>query len=113
MVKKLYRSRADKMLSGVCGGLGKYVNLDPTVVRVLYAALTLLSGGFPGLILYVILLAVIPEEPEGEQGWPPPPPQWQPPPYPPPYPPQQPPYAPPPPPPSPVADSEAPSAEAE
>ena len=60
-VKKLYRSVANRWLGGVCGGIGEYFNVDPTVVRVLYIIGTFLSMGF-GLLLYLILWIVIPEK---------------------------------------------------
>ena len=60
-VKKLYRSAANRWLGGVCGGIGEYFNVDPTVVRVLYIIGTFLSMGF-GLLLYIILWIVIPEK---------------------------------------------------
>ncbi len=63
MDKKLYRSRNSKMLAGVCGGLADYLNMDPTVVRVLYALLSFFSAAFPGIIVYIILALIIPEEP--------------------------------------------------
>jgi len=69
MEKRLYRSRTNRTISGVCGGLGQYLNMDPTVVRVLWVVLSLFTTGFPGLILYIILACVIPEEPEGFQGY--------------------------------------------
>ena len=60
--KRLYRSRDDRMIGGVCAGLGKYLNLDPTVVRLIFVL-----GAFFGLgslvVVYLILLLVIPEEP--------------------------------------------------
>jgi phage shock protein C len=61
-VKKLYRSRKDKMIAGVCGGLGEYFNVDPTIIRVLFVIL-LLPGGFPGFFPYLILWIVVPEKP--------------------------------------------------
>jgi phage shock protein PspC (stress-responsive transcriptional regulator) len=57
--KRLYRSRTDRKLAGVCGGLGEYFNLDPTLVRVLFVLATLAGG--PGLILYIVLWLVMPE----------------------------------------------------
>ena len=60
-VPRLYRSRTDRMIGGVCGGLGKYLNVDPTLVRLVFA-LTALFGG-PGLLAYLIMLIVVPEEP--------------------------------------------------
>lgn len=61
MDKKLTKS-ADKMISGVCGGIAQYLGLDPTLVRVGYAALTILSAGFPGILLYIIMLFVMPDK---------------------------------------------------
>ena len=69
MEKKLYRSRADKKISGICGGLGKYLNIDPTLVRVLYVLASLFTTCFPGLIVYIVLSFVIPEEPEHLDSW--------------------------------------------
>lgn len=57
----LERSRSNRMLGGVCGGLGKYLNMDPTMVRVLYVLLTLCTA-FCGALAYIILLLIIPEE---------------------------------------------------
>ena len=60
--KKLYRSRHDRMIGGVCGGLGEYFAIDPTLVRLLFVFAALAGG--PGLIAYLIMLIVVPEEPE-------------------------------------------------
>lgn len=61
--KKLTRS-ADKKLAGVCGGLAEYFDVDATLVRVIYAALTFFSAAFPGILLYFILLLIMPEAPK-------------------------------------------------
>jgi phage shock protein C len=58
--KKLYRSNKEKMLGGVCGGLAEYLNLDVTVVRLIFVALALLGG--PGLLAYIILWVITPME---------------------------------------------------
>lgn len=61
--KKLVRSTANRMVCGVCGGLGVYTGIDATVIRVLYVIISLLAGaGFLGLILYFILAVIIPED---------------------------------------------------
>ena len=60
MEKKLTRSN-DRVLAGVCGGLAEYFGVDPTLVRVLYAALSLCTVGFPGLLLYIIMLLLMPQ----------------------------------------------------
>lgn len=57
--KKLTRS-TNKILAGVCGGLADYFEVDPTLVRVIYAVLAVFSTCFPGLILYIILLLIMP-----------------------------------------------------
>jgi len=51
------------MIAGVCGGLGDYFNVDPTIIRVI-AVLLLLPGGFPGLVPYLVLWVIIPQSPE-------------------------------------------------
>lgn len=65
-IKKLTRS-TNKVLCGVCGGIAEYFDLDPTVVRILYAALSLFSVGFPGLLLYIIMLILMPQANDYEQ----------------------------------------------
>lgn len=59
---KLFRSREDKLLAGVCAGLAEWLGWDVTQVRVLYALISFFSAAFPGLIVYVILWAVMPEK---------------------------------------------------
>lgn len=61
MNKKLYRSRKDKIIGGVCGGLGKYFEVDPVLIRVLFIFLAFFHGS--GLILYLLLLIIVPQEP--------------------------------------------------
>ncbi|MEO6066986.1 MAG: PspC domain-containing protein [Gemmatimonadota bacterium] len=58
----LRRSRSDRIIAGVCGGLAKYFDKDPTLVRVLYVLVSILSAAFPGALVYVILWIVVPEE---------------------------------------------------
>ena len=59
--KRLIKS-SDKMILGVCAGIGQYVNIDPTVVRLGWIIITALTGIFPGIIAYVIAAIVIPEK---------------------------------------------------
>lgn len=61
-IKQLYRSRTDRKIAGVCGGLAEYFNIDPVFVRVI-AVLLLLPGGLPGFVPYLVLWVIIPEEP--------------------------------------------------
>jgi phage shock protein PspC (stress-responsive transcriptional regulator) len=60
--RRLYRSRTDRKLAGVCGGLAQYFNTDATLLRVLFVALALLGG--PGLVIYLLMWILVPEEPE-------------------------------------------------
>lgn len=62
MDKRLYRSRTDKKIAGVCGGLAEYFIIDPVIPRIGFVIL-LLPGGLPGLIPYLIMWLVVPEAP--------------------------------------------------
>ncbi|MDQ5885735.1 MAG: phage shock protein [Patescibacteria group bacterium] len=62
-MKKLYLSSDDYKISGVCGGVGEYFNIDPTLIRLGVIVLTILTGIFPGIIGYVVALVVIPKKP--------------------------------------------------
>ena len=61
--KRLYRSRDDRMISGVCGGDAKYFEIDPTLVRLLFVIFAFAGG--PGLVAYIVLAIVVPEVPLG------------------------------------------------
>ena len=65
MEKKLYRSTTNKTIAGVCAGLAEYLNIDPTIVRVIWALVSL-SGA--GLLAYLICALIIPEEPPRIEG---------------------------------------------
>lgn len=60
-MKRLYRSKQERMLGGVCGGLGEHLDVDPTVVRLIWVVIALLSLG-TGLLVYLIAWIIIPEE---------------------------------------------------
>ena len=60
MEKKLYKSRTNKMVAGVCGGIGEYFNIDPTLVRLGFVALSFLAGG--GLFVYILAAIIIPTQ---------------------------------------------------
>lgn len=57
---KLVKSRTNKMLTGVCGGIGELLGIDPTIIRLIWAALSLAGG--TGIILYIIAAVIIPED---------------------------------------------------
>jgi phage shock protein C len=61
----LRRSRSDKMIAGICGGIARAAGWDPTTVRVGYVVLSILSAGFPGVLVYLVLWAIMPREPLG------------------------------------------------
>ncbi len=63
MKKKLYKSNRDRMLAGVLGGFAEYIGVDSTVVRLVYALISLFSAGFPGILFYIICALIIPDEP--------------------------------------------------
>ncbi|MBQ9844255.1 MAG: PspC domain-containing protein [Oscillospiraceae bacterium] len=60
MEKKLYRSTQNKMIAGVCSGLAEYINIDPTIIRVIWALIGLTGTG---LIAYLVCALIIPEKP--------------------------------------------------
>lgn len=61
-MKRLYRSRKDRMIAGVCGGIAEYFNIDPVLVRVIAVVLTLWGGS--GVLAYIIAVIVIPQAPD-------------------------------------------------
>jgi phage shock protein PspC (stress-responsive transcriptional regulator) len=61
MRERLYRSRDDRVLAGVCGGVAEWLDIDPSLVRIVFALLVI-TGGI-GLLLYIVMAIVVPEEP--------------------------------------------------
>ncbi|MDR1572651.1 MAG: PspC domain-containing protein [Clostridiales Family XIII bacterium] len=59
MAKKLYRSQENKVLAGICGGIGEYFNIDPVLIRILWVVFTLMGGA--GIIGYIIALFIVPK----------------------------------------------------
>lgn len=59
--RRLYRSQSQRMIGGVCGGLGDYLSVDPTIIRLLFVAAAIFGGH--GLLLYLVLLLLVPVEP--------------------------------------------------
>ena len=59
---ELLRSKDDRMIAGVCGGLAKWLGWDPTAVRTLYVMVSFFSAAFPGILVYIILALVMPSE---------------------------------------------------
>jgi phage shock protein C len=61
-MKKLKRSKKEKMIAGICGGIAEYFEVDPTIVRVIYVLVSIFSIAFPGILVYIILWIIIPEQ---------------------------------------------------
>ena len=64
MTERLYRSREDRMLAGVAGGVAETVDADPSLIRIVWAVLVFLTGGL-ALLVYIVMAIVVPERPEG------------------------------------------------
>lgn len=62
--KQLIRSRSNRKIAGVCAGFGHYLDLDISLVRILWVFVTLMAGGFPGVVAYILAWIIVPEEPE-------------------------------------------------
>ena len=60
--KRLYRSNKNRMICGVCGGIAEYFGIDPTIVRVGWVVLSVISAGFGGVLAYVVAAVIIPDE---------------------------------------------------
>ncbi|WP_128694417.1 PspC domain-containing protein [Methanoculleus taiwanensis] len=61
-MKKLTRSRNDRMVAGVIGGLGEYFNVDANLIRVLWVIITVFTGFIPGIVAYLLLWLILPQE---------------------------------------------------
>ena len=62
--RPLRRSRSDRMIAGVVGGIAQYFGIDSTLARVLYVVGSIISAAFPGILVYVIMWAIVPQEGE-------------------------------------------------
>lgn len=62
MTKRLYRSKTERKISGVCGGIAEYFDVDPTLIRLLWLCAIFFAGG--GLFAYIVAIIVVPEKPE-------------------------------------------------
>lgn len=57
---RLLRSRTDRMIGGVCGGFARWMGWDPTLVRLAYVLVSVLSAAFPGILVYLVMWLVVP-----------------------------------------------------
>jgi len=63
MTKRLYKSHTNKVISGVCGGLGEYFNFDPSIIRLIWVLISVFTAGFGGIIAYIICAVILPNKP--------------------------------------------------
>ena len=66
-MKKLYRSNTNKVFAGIIGGIGEYLDVDPVLLRVLWLLILAATGVFPGLIVYIIAIFIVPKRPANVQ----------------------------------------------
>jgi phage shock protein C len=66
-MKKLYRSQNNRRIAGVCGGLGETYDIDPTLLRLLFVFLTLISGVLPMVVVYIVGWIIIPVKPQRDR----------------------------------------------
>ncbi len=59
-MKRLYKSRTNRIFSGIIGGLGEYFDIDPVILRVLWLLIVVFTGFIPGLIAYIFVVLVVP-----------------------------------------------------
>lgn len=65
-MKKLYRSEDNKIFAGIIGGIGEYLEIDPTALRLLWLVFLVLTAFFPGIIIYLVAMAIVPKRGEGQ-----------------------------------------------
>ena len=63
-MKKLYKSKTDRVWKGVLGGIGEFFEVDPTILRLLFVLLVIFTGIFPGVIFYLFAVVIMPEAPK-------------------------------------------------
>lgn len=66
MNKKLYRSSENKIVAGILGGVAEYFDIDPTLLRLAFVLLVVITGFFPGVVLYIIAIFIVPPKPKTE-----------------------------------------------
>ena len=61
-IKKIYRSKKNKVFAGIFGGVGEYFNVDPALIRLIWVLVVIFTGFFPGVLAYIIAIFIIPEK---------------------------------------------------
>jgi phage shock protein C len=60
-MKQLRRSNKERMIAGVCGGIAEYFDLDPSIVRIVYVLISVISVAFPGILFYILMWIIVPQ----------------------------------------------------
>ncbi len=63
-MKQLFRSKTNRVIAGICGGIGDMVNIDPVIIRLLAVFLCVITGLIPGVITYIVAIFIVPEKPD-------------------------------------------------
>lgn len=66
-MKRLYKSRENRIFAGIIGGIGEYLDIDPVILRILWVGILVFTGFVPGLIVYIVAIFIIPERPRQER----------------------------------------------
>lgn len=66
--KRLYRSRTDRKIAGVLGGIAAYLGMDPSLVRIAYVIATVMTAFVPLMLLYIVMMFIVPREPKAKDG---------------------------------------------
>ena len=61
-MKQLFRSKTNRVIAGICGGIGDMVNIDPVIIRLLAVFLCVITGLIPGVITYIVAIFIVPEK---------------------------------------------------
>jgi len=61
-VKKLYRSKKNRVFAGICGGVGEYFNIDPALIRLIWVLVVIFTGFFPGVLAYIVAIFIVPRK---------------------------------------------------
>lgn len=62
-MKKLYRSKTNKVFAGIIGGMGEYFDIDPVILRLIWIVLLIATGVIPGILVYIVAIFIVPEHP--------------------------------------------------
>ena len=61
-MKKLYRSKKNRIIAGIIGGIGEYFGIDPVLLRLIWVLVVVFTGFFPGVITYIVAYFIVPEK---------------------------------------------------